>query len=190
MGLLDIIRGGRKDLRVLQKLVRVAPTPTAAESLADFINEHSALRKRFLELSEGAAFADSDNTMARFDVSQLLLTYAMHIAEKGDFLRGTASAYYSCILMKENVNALAVQAEMYLAWQDRIAARYAEKVLKFKPPKGKGLIETAIAAPEILEGFGELKERMKVIIRECEAHPEWRDSYPLKEASGIVEELL
>jgi hypothetical protein len=191
MALLDVIRRGRKDPRVLQRLVHVAPTPEAAESLADFINERPALRKQFLELSEGAHFSYSDNTMARLEVSGLLQSYAMHVAENGDLRSAIGGASGAWMLVKEDVNPLAVKAEIYLALQDRIAARYAKKVLKFKPPKGRGLIETALAAPENIAAFAEVKARMTVVVRECEAHPEWRDSYPSAgRHPAVVEELL
>ena len=136
MGLLDIIRRGRKDPRVLQGLVRVAPTPKAAESLADFINQRPALRKRFLELSGGAHFADSDNTMARLEVSRLLQSYAMHVGENGDFRGAIGGASGAWMLVKEDVNPLAVKAEIDLALQDRIAARYARKC-HFSRPRGR-----------------------------------------------------
>jgi hypothetical protein len=114
----------------------------------------------------------------------------MQCAERGDFFTASSIGSFAWIFAKENPNALALKAELYVAWQDLIAARYAKKVVEFEQPQLQGLAGKVFATPQVREGLRELKERMMCIIRECEAHPEWRDSYPLKEASGCIEDLL
>ena len=171
------------------KLVCLVSDPTSARGLAEFINKHSELKKKFLAFGDDPALG-CDNTMVRFNISRLFVNYAMLCGDNGDFVTATSSAFYAWAFAKENISAISVQAEIYLAWEDRIAARYADKVLEWEPPKSEGVMEKVFAAPEVLAVYDETKERMKVIIRECEAHPEWRDSYPLKKASGTVEELL
>ena len=190
MGVLDFFRRGREEQYAFEKLTLLASTPTTAETVTLFLNENPPLKKKFISFCNSPQFSVlAQIGMARFELSQLFIGFVRDAAVRGDMSTATGCAACAQLLAHENVYAIAAYAEIYLLWEDQIAARYAERALRFEPPSPEGPIGRVLADPEVRAAMQEMNNRMSEIIAECHEHPEWRDSYPLKKASGLADDL-
>jgi|SRR5271157_3732041 len=183
----------QKEDQALAKLVSYIQDPDCASELPDFLNKNTALKKQFLSFAKNPMLVGGDTTFIRFQLSFLFTSFATsmndwirgHPPDLEDHFRATNSAFFALAFAKENVTALASLAETYLLWEDRIAERYAQKVLEFTPPEATGIMAKVFADPEYLESLRKMGERMKLIIQECADNSNWRDSSDICPGYGL-----
>jgi hypothetical protein len=106
--------------------------------------------------------------------------------ERGDFMRASNSATFALGFSSDNMGALAIRAEIYFQWEDRICSYYAQQALNYQRPK-TGQLGALLSDPQTLEYHQFLRNRMNAIIRESAEHQDWRDSYQLKMQAGLLE---
>lgn len=189
MGFFDVFRSKDADFAALGKLISLMQRPELGRELPEFLQEDRHFRKQFLALASQPGLPKGDTTYARWRLSELLVSYALSCAEHGDMFRATASAAFAQAYARENVGTYAALAEIYLAWQDQIAMRYAQKAISMELPSLPGIMGQVISDPRSVAANRELKNRMRTVIAACREHPEWRDSYPLKAQSGLLDDV-
>lgn len=145
----------------------------------NFLKENPELHSRVKAML--MPVAQPDGQIARSELALLVANYGLCQLENGNFSGAASSYLYSMQIFPENPMAWAGMAETYAAWEDRIADRWARKVLSFRTSKGGSEVLDRVFADAAVNGtLDEMKARMRAIIELCSQHPEWRDSYPLK----------
>lgn len=169
--------------RILDVAVSFLPTEEARASFVGYLRERPALASKFLH---SAALLVDQPLCWKF--STLFDEIGVSLAKDGDFVAATTSLACSSLFLRDSPLMWAAKAEVYCEWQDVIAMRYAAKVLKFRTSESSSIDLERFLSSELGKMLlRRAKSRMEEIISICQLHPEWRDSYPLKQASGIAD---
>jgi len=156
------------------------------EALYSFLGQYPSLAANFNR--DWPVLARNNSRPSRWEASLMFNEIGVKLAQKGDFYAAITSVACSSLFVKDSPLMWAAQAEIYLAWEDRIAAKWAEKVLGFNEAEG-----TSIDVRKHLsgnEGRGLLyakSQRALEIMSICSQQKEWRDSYELKKACGAID---
>lgn len=165
------------------EVVRIAlslmPNEVEQRALGQYLTEHKALS---LKLRKHTYLLDEpQEPLRRWHLSNLFVNYGILLAENRDFQGASTSFLYALVLYENNPLAWGCCAELCMQWEDQIAARWAKKLLDFRPNKSTLTLLTSVfpegVYPEMIKGS---RAKMRSIIKACSEHPEWRDSYPLK----------
>jgi hypothetical protein len=144
-------------------------------ALADFVKAdrslHSKIQQRF-DRSGDVAVTETDKA----EVAKFLTRYGMSIAEKGDYLRASSALLFALLVVPDFLDAVAGMAIIYHAWEDKIAASWAEHFRELTAPQLAlhSYLPPSWEAPQAHNDL--LRKQMATIISECKQHPEWRDS--------------
>ena len=142
-------------------------------ALADFVKEDRRLRGSVAERFGRGSDPDGEN---KTEVAAFLTKYAMSVAEQGNYLRASSALLFALLVVPDYLEAVANMAMLYHAWEDKIAARWAEHfndLTSGEMPAHAYLPPSAEALSAQLEL---MRKQMRAIIHECQQHPEWRDS--------------
>ncbi|MBV8819657.1 MAG: hypothetical protein JO022_14955 [Acidobacteriaceae bacterium] len=157
-------------------------------ALAAFIKEDAALRKSIVErFSDPVAGAGPPAVQDKNAVARFLTRYGMSVAETGDYLRGSSALLFALLVVPDYLEAVGGMAILYHAWEDKIAARWAEHFSDLTSgdlPPHAYLLE----AEELTAETDLLRKQMRAILSECEQHPEWRDSSKDLQKFGMLHE--
>ncbi|MGB6724185.1 MAG: hypothetical protein WBE72_25550 [Terracidiphilus sp.] len=106
------------------------------------------------------------------------------LAEERDFHAAMACLMCSSLFVKDSPFRWAAGAELYCAWQDRIAGKWAARVIEFQiTDKASMDVRRQLSGTQGQHLLSAEFKRMQEIIAICNEHDEWRDSYLLiKEA--------
>jgi hypothetical protein len=168
-------------------LIRLAPDQGSVQELPEWLNENPEVKMELSSIAGLKRNPENDSAVIRYEISRRFVNYAIACTERGDFMAASASAYFAKAFSTDNMAALAISAEVYFRWEDRVAVYYARMALAFKEPKVQGRLAEILAGPETAKYQRSLRDRMNFIIRECTKHPEWRDSYQLKNDAGLLD---
>jgi hypothetical protein len=158
-------------------------------ALRNFVRENrdlqSAVLQRF-DKANGSSVTSQDKTV----VASFLTKYGMAVAEKGDYLRGASALLFALLVVPDFLEAVASMAIVYHAWEDRIAAKWAEHFQTLTEPDQPAhsyltsgfLSSGAMSSPRTEL----LRKQMVGIIFDCEEHPEWRDSSTGRQKFGMA----
>jgi hypothetical protein len=147
-----------------------------------FLHEHPPLLARVMTLNRAPVRPKGDID-TRWKIACVLVSYGSMLTKSGDFPTASSCLLYSMMFLKDNPLAWVSMAELYSAWKDRIAARWASKILQYHFVSGRSkILDEIVSDAAWLSDFEALKRKMRAIIQECEEHPDWRDSYPLRKA--------
>ena len=168
---------------------------TAAEYLADemsktaffaFLKESPVLKKEFH--NEWGLTLTPERPLTRGRLAIIFNRVGVRLASSGDYQGYMRSLACSSLFIKGNPLTWASNAEASLAFEDRAAAKWAEKVIKFRlqrtaPPE----LQEFLSTEEAKELLKVARRRMKEIIDICESHPSWRDTSSLVEQMGVAD---
>jgi len=165
--------------QILNVALSLLPNEVERKAFAEYLNEHPLLSQKFQ--NDPTLLFEPQDPFTRFQIALLLSSYGTIQGEAGDFSGASSSLLYSLSFFEENPNAWAGMAQVYFAWEDRIAIRWANKLLQFKPRSSTSeTIKRIFSDTAPLATLQDMKEHMTLIIKVCSEHPEWRDSYPQK----------
>ena len=123
--------------------------------------------------------SDPQGPWARWTLSQLFANYGGVLGNAGDLAGASMSFAFSMDFFSENPVAWSGMAELNVAREDLIAARYAMKVLDFDPLHARSeLVTKVFSDPQMIGALHEMHGRMAEIIRICVEQWDWKDSYP------------
>ena len=172
--------------QILEVVLSLLPNEVERKAFAEYLTKHPLLSEKLLR--NKTLLDEPQEAFIRFQIALLLTSYSAVQGGAGDFPGASSSLLYSLIFFEENPNAWAGMAQVYVAWEDRIAGRWANKLLQFKPKISTSeILNSLYSDPATLSALQDMKEQMRLIIKVCSEHPEWRDSYPL--ARGLYRNL-
>lgn len=177
--------------QILDLALSFLPSDVDRKAFQEYLTKNPALSEK-LQSSEfaGSLLFEPQDPFTRWQISQLLTSYGTMQGDAGDFSGASGTLVYSLLFFEDNPLAWGTLAEIYTAWQDRIGARWANKVLKFKPsPSPSEMINSLYSDPAVLTTIQEMKDRMVLLMRTCAEHPEWRDSYSIKRSLSYCRDL-
>lgn len=117
--------------------------------------------------------------LTRHAIATFLAIYATTQMDAGEALGASESLLYSKFFFPDPVTFAAI-AEYHFMDEDRVAARWAEKVLRFRPEQKYQEIFAKLESNEgYVAALKELNKRMRAIVKSCAEHPEWPDSYDI-----------
>jgi hypothetical protein len=162
---------------------------TGRVALRNFVKENrdlqSAVLQRF-DKANGSSVTRKDKLV----VATFLTKYGMAVAEKGDYLRAASALLFALLVFPDFLEAVASMAIVYHAWEDRIAAKWAEHFQTLTAPEKaahsyltSGFLSSGVMSSERTEL---LRKQMVGIVFDCEQHPEWRDSSTGRQKFGMA----
>jgi hypothetical protein len=185
MGILGLFRPRQKTdmaAAIMTAILSLLADQKEQIAFRAFLHEHPPLLGRVMTLNRAPARPAGD-ILTRFEIASVLVSYASLLTQSGDFPNASGSLLYSMMFLKDNPLSWSGMAEVYIAWKDRIAARWASKFLQYRRVSGRSeILDKVFSDPPMLSAIEGLKLKMRAIIQECAEHPEWRDSYPLRRA--------
>jgi hypothetical protein len=145
-------------------------------ALANFVKEDPRLRGSVVERFGSSSAGGAVNKEA---VASFLTKYGMSVAEQGNYLRASSALLFALLVVPDSLEAVAGMAILYHAWEDKIAARWAEHFNDLT--SGEMPAHAYLAAAGLPEkGWSEQmdlrRRQMRAIAHDCQLHPEWRDS--------------
>jgi hypothetical protein len=184
MGILGLLRPRQNSdmaAAIMTAILSLLPDQKEQIAFRAFLHEHPPLLGRVMTLNR-APVRPAGDTLTRFEIASVLVSYASLLTQSGDFPNASGSLSYSMMFLKDNPLAWAGMAEVYVAWKDRIAARWASKFLEYRWSGRSEILDKVFSDPPMVSAVEDLRLKMRAIIQECAKHPEWRDSYPLRRA--------
>lgn len=152
--------------------------PTSESFLYESLGQFPSLSAKF---HKAWAFKSRMNaTPSRWDVSAMFNQIGIALAQEGDFDAAVACLTCSATFVPDSPLRWAAGAEIHCAGQDRVAGKWAEKVLGFQLTDQ---VSTEVQS-RLTGALGEQlldaeRKRMKEIVEICRQHEDWRDTYPL-----------
>lgn len=157
--------------------------PTSQCFLYESLGQYPSLSAKF---HHHWAFVNRlDSKPSCWDVSVMLNQIGIGLTQENEFDAAITCLTCSAMFVPDSPLRWAAAAEIYCAGQDRVAGKWAAKVLEFQI--------TDRASTEVRRQFiGEQgkrllaaeRTRMKEIIKACDQHEEWADTYPLVKDAG------
>jgi hypothetical protein len=151
-------------------------------ALYEFLGQYPGLAAKFHDY--WPYLTRSNMRPSRWQVSITFNQIGIKLAEEGDFHAAEACLLCSSLFVKDSPLRWAAGAGVYCAWQDRIAGKWAAKVIEFQiTDKTSTDVRLQLSGVQGQRLLNAEYKRMREIIGICNEHDEWRDSYPLiKEA--------
>jgi hypothetical protein len=176
------------DDRILAITLSLLSNDVERRAFKDYLAENSQLSAKLL--ANTPLLDLHDELLARWEISNLLTSYGMILGEARDYMGASSSLLYSLIFFEENPIAWASMAEVYVAWEDCIASRWAKRVINFKITNCESkILNRMYSSPDSISSFQKLRGRMQYIVNFCAEHPEWRDSYAHKRILPMYRKL-
>jgi hypothetical protein len=143
---------------------------------AEFLRQHRELTAK---VQDNQFFSDGhDDPWPRWTLGMLFSSYGAVLGDKGDLKEASKAFVFSMDFFDENPMAWAGLAELNILKQDKIAARYAKKILDFAPmASASELVQQVFSKTDALASLTQMKDRMRAIVQVCQEHPEWQDTY-------------
>lgn len=169
----------------IASLASFMPDGEQREALQNFLSLNPELAEKIsgfqhlLHLNESSA--------VKLELSLSLVDCGRRIAAFDDLFTASSILAYSLTIFPKNPIAWAEMAVVYCAWEDQIAAKWATRVLNFRVLKTSPEVHQLWSREEYSSMLKDARKQMREILAACSEHPEWRDSYPLKKAAGIVD---
>lgn len=174
--------------QIVELAVSMLPNDVEQKAFQEYLAKNPLFSQKLQQNSD--LLYEPQDPFTRWQIALLLSSYSTVQAEAGDFFGASGSLIYSMLFFEENPLAWVAMAELYTAWEDRIGARWANKVLKFKPAASKSeMINRLYSETATLAALQDMKERMVLLMRTCAEHPDWRDSYPLRGSPSYCRDL-
>jgi len=158
-------------------------------ALANFVKEDPRLRGSVVEqfgAKSGNGAVDNEA------VASFLAKYAMSVAEQGNYLRASSALLFALLVVPDYLEAVAGMAILYHAWEDKIAARWAEHfndLTTGEMPAHAYLVANGLPETDgLAEQMDLRRKQMRAIAHDCQLHPEWRDSSQDVQKFGMVHE--
>ena len=167
---------------------------TAAQYLADelskqafftFTRESPAMKLAFHH--GWGQMLTPERPLTRGRLTLIFNDVGIQLARSGDSEGSDRSFASSSLFIKRNPLTWAALSEVALAKEDRMAATWAEKVIKFRLQKS--------ASPELREFLStdeakvllrDARQRMREIVTVCQACPSWHDSTEVFNQMGLA----
>jgi hypothetical protein len=147
-------------------------------ALYEFLGQYPSLSIKFFR--SWLFLTRSNIHPSRWDVSLMFNQISIKLAEERDFYAASTCLICSSLFVKDSPLRWAAGAEVYCAWQDRIAGKWAARVIGFRiTDKTSTDVRQQFSGKQGQRLLGAEFKRMQEIIDICEEHEEWRDSYPL-----------
>lgn len=166
-------------------VVSTIRTDGSRRALANFVKEDRGLLASVVQRFGGAAVDGAANKAA---VADLLTRYGKSVAERGDYLRATSALLFALLVVPDYLEAVAGMAMLYHAWEDKIAARWAEHFSDLTEDEMPAHAYLPASEEGLTEALDLLRKQMRAITHECEQHPEWRDSSKDLQKFGMAHE--
>ena len=152
------------------------PNEVEQRALAEYLHDSPALYEK-LRLHT-YLLVQHDEEFVRWCLAGLFVNYATVLGDNRLYGEAKQSLVYAVHFFEDFPLAWACYAEAHLQLQNAIAARWARKLIYFKPTKSALEFYNRMLPDGAYEGMMKvLKEQMKSVIATCNAHPEWVDSY-------------
>lgn len=165
---------------IITTVLSLLPDVKDQAAFRAFLHERPPLLGQVMTM-ERATTRPAGDILTRYEVAITLVTYASLCLKSANFEDASGSLLYSMMFLKENPFAWAGMAEVYVVWQDRIAARWAQKVLDYRHTStGSEIVDKVLSRPATMTADADLQSEMIAIIQICSEHPDWRDSYPMR----------
>ena len=155
------------------------PSDTEGRALAEYLicNPDLAAKLRM----HTYLLEQTDEEFKRWCLAGLFVNYATVLAEQGG-LQGyngaTGAACYALLFFEDYPLAWACYALIQVECQNSIAARWAKKLLYFRPTKTRlDFYDKVMPDGQYKILMTGLRSRMKEVVAVCNLHPEWSDSY-------------
>ncbi len=188
-----------KNNEVVSIALSLMPSEVEQKALAEYLREHRALSAK-LRLHT-YLLNEPQEAVRRWHISNLFVNYGTLLADNIDFSSASSSFrdfdaaagsfLYALIFYQNNPLAWACNAELYMRWEDQIAGQWAKKLLSFKPNKSTLELLNKVFPEGVYPAMmTDLRARMRIVIKICSEHPEWRDSYSLKRGTTFYQDLL
>lgn len=140
----------------------------------EFVRSQPALRSKLLNLS----YDEPSQLHFQYDVALILCSFSGLCLEERNHLASLTALEFAMRFDRHSPLVWYNLAEVRIAISDRCAARWAAKVVDWKPTTGVPLTRSAqlYATPEGKTLLRQTKARMKQIIAICSENPTWTDS--------------
>lgn len=154
-------------------------------ALASFVKEDPRLRGSVMAHFGGTFPGGVENKEV---VAGFLTKYGMSVAEKGNYLRASSALLFALLVVPDYLEAVASMAMLYHAWEDKIAAKWAEHFNDLTADEMPAHAYLPAPVGGLTEPLELLRKQMRAIMHECQQHPEWRDSSKDLQKFGMAHE--
>jgi len=146
---------------------------------AEFLRQHRELTAK---MQANPFLSDSrDDPWPTWTLGMLFSSYGTVLGNRGNLKEASQAFAFSMDFFDENPIAWAGLAELNLMKQDKLAGRYAKKILDFAPLASPSeLVQQVFSQSDALASLTQMKDRMRSVVQVCLEHPGWKDTYPLE----------
>jgi len=127
------------------------------------------------------ALTNQLNSMpSRWDVSVMFNQIGIELAEEGDFDAALTCLRCSAVFVPDSPFRWAAAADIHCMRHDRVASKWAAKVLEFRlTDQTSTEVQRQFAGAQGKRLLASVRKPMKEIIEICRQHEDWMDTYPL-----------
>ncbi len=157
----------------------------AKQAFSSFIEGSPALKRAFHD-SWGRVLSP-EHPLTRGRLTLIFNDVGIKLAKSGDSDAARRSLACSSLFIKGSPLAWAANAEVSFARQDRVAARWAEKVVGFRLQKNvSSELREFLTTDEARALLRDAKERMRQIIDTCQSCVSWNDTSAFVDEAGLA----
>jgi hypothetical protein len=168
------------------------PNDVERNGLEKYLNEHPLLANKLR--SHTHLLESTDEEFIRWSLAVVFTNYALDRASKKNFQMyeaATGALFFAIYFFEEYPIAWACNAEINVILENSIAARWAKKLIAFKPSKKKlAFYDKVLPDGHYQAMMTQQRTRMKEIIAICDLHPNWIDSYSFLCGIDYYQKLL